>query len=384
MDERYTILISDFHRHGGGHCVYVHTLAKHLLQLGHRPLVACPHRSQLAIDCEGDGIEVFDEFRFDAGFTPVSFCRDIALIERIKATENIDVIHVNGSRDHWEMATANLLSKKKVPIVRTRQNTKPVKNNFLNRFLNQKLTNHTITPCAYVKDMYADSPVFKNCEITVIHHGVELERFAPQPSDEKMRKELGLSADNIVIGILGRLEWDKGHKYLFEAIAPLIKEEYPNIKVLVIGFGEEDKNLRRLCERLDISRNVVFLGWRSDVREVISLFDIGAHPSIGVDTSSYAMKEMMAMEKPIVCSSYGGLKEIADDELTGYVVPPRDSDALQDRILDLCRSRELREKMGKEGRKKVEREFTSTISVERTLETYTHTIAKFEKLGRTD
>lgn len=374
MDERYTILMSDFHRHGGGHCVYVHTLAKHVLKLGHRPLVACPHRSQLAIDCESDGIEVLDEFRFDAGFTPISFCRDIALIEHVKAKNKIDVIHVNGSRDHWEMATANLLSKKKVPIVRTRQNTKPVKNNLLNRFLNQKLTDHTITPCAYVKDMYADSPVFRNCEITVIHHGVEMDKFAPHPPDERLRSEIGLSADNIVIGILGRLDWDKGHKYLFEAIAPLIKGEFPHIRVLVVGFGTEDENLRTMCERLGISRNVVFLGWRSDVGEVISLFDIGVHPSIGVDTSSYAMKEMMAMEKPIVCSSYGGLREIADDGLTGYVVPPRDSDGLRGRILDLCRSGELREKMGREGRKKVEREFTSKLSAQRTLEIYKQAI----------
>jgi glycosyltransferase involved in cell wall biosynthesis len=110
------------------------------------------------------------------------------------------------------------------------------------------------------------------------------------------------------------------------------------------------------------------------MREVISVFDIGVHPSIGVDTPSYAMKEMMAVEKPIVCSSYGGLKEIAEDGPTGIVVPPRDSNGLRDRIAKLCGSKELREKMGREGRKKVEREFTSTLSAQRTLEVYKRAI----------
>ncbi len=370
MDDRYTILISDFHRHGGGHCVYVHTLAKHLLRLGHRPLVACAAGSQLAADCGESGIEVIDSFRFDGGFTPLSFYKDVALANRMKAKHHVDLTHVSGSRDHWVMATADFLSHEKTPLVRTRHSTKPVKNTVFNRILNQRLTSRTICVCQDLKEMLSESPVFRNHEMDVIHNGIELSEFTPGPPAVRVLEEFGVSADDFVIGIVGRLDWDKGHKYLFEAAAPLINGEFGNITIMVVGFGPERGNLERLCQTLGISHRVVFTGARNDMREVMSVFDIGVHPSIGVDTSSYAMKEMMAMEKPIVCSSYGGLKEITDDGLTGIVVPPRDSEAIREGIIRLYRSEEMRRKMGEAARKKVENEFTAEAFARTTLRVY--------------
>jgi glycosyltransferase involved in cell wall biosynthesis len=230
-----------------------------------------------------------------------------------------------------------------------------------------------------MKDILITTPLFENQDISVVHNGVELDKFAPIPPDQAVRKEFGIASGEVVVGIVGRLDWDKGHEYLFEAAAPLIKGEFPNMKILVVGAGKKQGELEQLCERLQISQNVIFAGGRSDIREVISIFDIGVHPSIGVDTSSYAMKEMMTMEKPVVCSSYGGLPEIADDGVTGFVVPPRDSDLLRDRIAQLCRSEELREKFGKAGREKVLKEFSAATSVQKTLEVYEHAIEDFDK-----
>ena len=375
----YTIMISSFHRYGGGERVYAHILARHLARLGHRPIVACPRGSKLAEDCAAEGIEILDGFKFDGGFTPRSFFHDISLAKRIMKQNGIDLFHVNGSRDHWVMGMANLFLDKKTPVVRTRHNTKPVKNNILNKFLNRRLTDRTISVCQYVKDMLSDSPVFKNHEISVIHNGVELENFSPAPRNTKILDEFGIPPESLVIGIIGRLDWDKGHKYLFEAVVPLIKNEFPDLRVVAVGFGKKRRKLEQMCEELGIASNVVFAGKRDDVREIISILDMGVQPSIGIDTSSYAIKEMMAMEKPLVCSSYGGLKEINEDGVTGFVVPPKDSDSLRERIAELCRSRELREKMGKAARKKVEQEFTSQISVMETLKIYQRAIENFDK-----
>jgi len=375
----YTIVISSFHRYGGGERVYAHILARHLAKLGHRPIVACPRGSKLAKDCAAEGIEVLDRFKFDVGFTPISFFHDITLARRVIKENGVDLFHVNGSRDHWVMGIANLFLEKKTPVVRTRHNTKPVKNNVLNRFLNRKLTDRTISVCQYVKEMLSDSRVFKNHEIYVIHNGVELEKFSPVAPNAGILEEFGIPPEALVIGIIGRLDWDKGHKHLFEAVAPLIKNEFPNLMVVAVGFGRKRKKLEQMCERLSISRNVIFAGRRNDVREIISILDMGVQPSIGIDTSSYAIKEMMAMEKPLICSSYGGLKEINEDGVTGFVVPPEDSDSLRERIAELCRSKELRERMGKAARKKVEQEFTSQISVMETLKIYQRAIEKFDK-----
>jgi glycosyltransferase involved in cell wall biosynthesis len=323
-------------------------------------------------------MKILDEFKFKSGFTPVSFFHDVSLAGRVREEYHVDLMHVNGSRDHWVMGTSNLFSSKKVPIIRTRHNTKPVKNSLANRFLNQRLTDRTISVCQYVKDMLAESPVFKNHEISVVHNGVELEKFSPAEPNMAIREEFGISPEAPVIGIIGRLDWDKGHKYLFEAISPLVKGEFPGLKVVAVGFGRKRKTLEKMCKELGISQNVIFTGRRDDVRQIISIVDVGAQPSIGIDTSSYAMKEMMAMEKPLVCSSYGGLKEINEDGVTGFVVPPKDSNSLRERIAELCRSSELRERMGKAARERVEREFTSLIAVQETLRVYERAIKNSE------
>jgi glycosyltransferase involved in cell wall biosynthesis len=230
-----------------------------------------------------------------------------------------------------------------------------------------------------VKEMLEESPVFDKREISVIHNGIDTDKFAPIPPDPKIRKEFGISDADLVIGLVGRLDWDKGHRYLFEAAAPLINGEFANIKIIALGFGKELERLKRLCEQLHILRNVIFAGQRNDIKEIISIFDVGVQPSIAVDTSSYSMKEIMAMQKPVVCSSYGGLKEIAEDGVTGYVVPPRDSDSLRERIAELCRSGEVRERMGKAGRRRVEQEFSAQVSVQKTLEVYRRAIEGFRK-----
>ncbi len=369
-----TFLISCFHRHGGGERIYAHMLARHLVRLGHRPLLACPRGSKLARDCAEEGLEILDGFKFDGGFTPLSFLHDVLFAKRARREHRIDLFHVSGSRDHWVMAIANLLSEEKVPVIRTRHNTKTVGNNVLNRFLNRKLTDRTISVCHHVKEMLSGSPVFRNHEISVIHNGVELEKFSPVSGDTEIRAELGIPPDALVIGIIGRLDWDKGHKYLLEAVAPLIHGEFPQLRVLMVGFGKKQEKLKQMCHRLEISRNIIFTGWRDDVMRIISAIDMGVQPSIGIDTSSYAIKEMMAMEKPVVCSSYGGLGEINEDGVTGFVVPPRDADSLRDRIAELCGSSELRERMGKAARKRVEQEFTASISVRETLRVYERAI----------
>jgi glycosyltransferase involved in cell wall biosynthesis len=358
--------------------MYVRILAKHLAELGHQPLVACPKDSFLARDCRQDGIEVLNGFRFDKGFTPISFCRDIRAAGEVRGRNQVDLVHTNGSRDHWVMAAANLASGERLPLVRTYHNTRPVRQSPWNRWLYRN-TDRVISVCHYVKDMLSEASIFEGQEMAVIHNGIELERFSPMPPDPNVSGELGLSPDDIVVGIIGRLDWDKGHRYLFEAAAPMIQGEYPRLKILVVGFGKKQPELVRLCQRLGVSANVKFLGARNDIRELISVFDIGAHPSIGVDTSSYAVKEMMAMEKPVVLSTYGGLSEIAEDGVSGFYVPPRDSHALQKRLTDLCRSRGLRRTMGKAARQRVEREFTSIGSVRKTLEVYEETIERFGK-----
>lgn len=102
----------------------------------------------------------------------------------------------------------------------------------------------------------------------------------------------------------------------------------------------------------------------------LQAIDIGVQPSIDCDTSSFSLKELMAAEKPVVASDYGGLTEIVTDGEDGLVVPAGTAEPLAEALRSLLRDRELRHKLGEAGRRRVLRDFTVQVFARRTLDAY--------------
>lgn len=365
------ILITDPHLRGGGQVRYVANLARELGRRGHRVVIGCRPGSVLIEAAREAGCECHPHFAYRGGLRPRAWWGDLREMRGYLLRERPDIVHVNGSQDHWTAALANAWAGSPACVVRTRHNTYRVSDSPPNRWLNRTLTTYQIVVCDVVRRDLAASPVFDGARMCSIHNGVDATAFAPDPAARAaVRAEFGFADNDFVCGIAARFVKDKGHVYFLKAAAEVARE-YPHLRVLLLGQGVLESELRQLCASLGIADKVRFAGFRDDMARATQAFDAGVLTSIGCDTSSFSLKEEMAAEKPLLASDYGGLTEIVSDGVEGFVTPagevPPIAQALQ-RLLAM--SPEERAAMGRAGRERVLREFTVEVFAERTEAAY--------------
>jgi glycosyltransferase involved in cell wall biosynthesis len=211
---------------------------------------------------------------------------------------------------------------------------------------------------------------------TIVHYnGVDVRAFAP-PDHE---------TDGRTILSVGRLVEKKGMEYLIEAFAR-IAGEAPEVRLEIAGDGPLRRPLERLTSERGLSARVTFHGSLPH-REVAALMQkssIICQPSVtaangdseGLPT---VVLEAAATGKPLIGTRHSGIPEIIADGTTGFLVPERDVAALADRILLLIKSTDLRRRMGKAGRERIEREFDLRKQAKRLEEIYHETISSFER-----
>lgn len=193
-------------------------------------------------------------------------------------------------------------------------------------------------------------------KIRVIRNSVQV---AP-PLDESRRRalgsSLGLQTGDQVVGMIAMLRPEKDHTTMLRAFQAVVSRA-PRAKLLLVGDGPERHGLSVLATELRIAESVMFLGERFDARELLQLVDVAALCSYAVECLPYAILEAMAAAKPVVSSAVGGVPELVEDGLTGYLVPPRDPHALAGRIVSLLHDTARAERMGEAGRQRLETRF---------------------------
>lgn len=191
-------------------------------------------------------------------------------------------------------------------------------------------------------------------EVEVIPFGIDLEKFSP-----KSKKK---DSKIITIGFIKHLEPKYGASYLIEAFSEVCKE-YTNTNLLILGEGSLENELKNLVKELKIEDRVKFIGFVPNdlVPQYLSQMDIFVMPSIKESESfGVAALEASAMEIPVVASDIGGVPEVVEDGKTGILVEPKNVKKLVEAIKKLIEDENLRKKMGKAGRKFVERNYNWT------------------------
>jgi len=183
----------------------------------------------------------------------------------------------------------------------------------------------------------------------LLGNGVNLTAFDPTVVDPervaRIREELGLPPGAPVVGTVGRLVAEKGYRELFAA-AHSVRRELPNVRFVAVGESDHAKpDAINEQEQAEAAKDVVFTGWRKDVRDVLGVFDVFVLPSWreGVPRSAI---EAAAMGKPLVLTDIRGCREVATDGIEGTLVPVRDPGSLAEAILELLRNPERRVRMG--------------------------------------
>jgi glycosyltransferase involved in cell wall biosynthesis len=230
---------------------------------------------------------------------------------------------------------------------------------------------------ATAKDQLENNPSTKR--MVTIYEGIDLDRFVPSAVHGQVRKELGIPADKKIVGYVSRVVEGKGHNEFIEAAARVTKT-YKNVVFLIVGDNKADeessliRQLRSKSSNLGLSDNLIFMGWRTDIPQILSMLDIFVHcPTTWIEGLGIAHLEAMAMGKPTVVSSNGGLSDAAADGVTGFIVPPGDIEKLAASVLRLLTDHELAVRFGRNARQRAEDLFDvakNTKKVEVFLEEY--------------
>jgi glycosyltransferase involved in cell wall biosynthesis len=164
--------------------------------------------------------------------------------------------------------------------------------------------------------------------VHLIWNGAPLDTFAPAPREraQTVRQALGIAPDAPVIGAIARLNEQKGHRYLLDAAAIVLKTR-PDVRVLIAGDGDLMAPLQEQARALRIAGSVVFAGHRDDVPDLLGAIDVFCISSI-YEGTPLTLFEAMASGKTIVSTSVDGCREVLQDGTTGLLVPSRDPAAL--------------------------------------------------------
>ena len=212
------------------------------------------------------------------------------------------------------------------------------------------ITDEIITLTRQEKRDHLQFGIASEDKFSTIHSGVNLDAFFNVSVDNTaMMRSLDIPEDSFVVGTAGRLTPVKGHRHLIEAAGNIL-DVRPDTTFVFLGDGELFDELKNMATKLGIEKNVKFLGWRSDVAEVMSVFDVFVLPSLN-EGMGRVLVEAMTLGKPVIASDVGGISDLVIHGKNGLLVPAADPDALADEIQCMMNNPKKRDAMGCEGKK---------------------------------
>ena len=177
--------------------------------------------------------------------------------------------------------------------------------------------------------------------------GTDLERIARATPAEDLKRELGLG-ESKVVGVVAKLSPVKGHGHFLEAAA-LISKAHGDVRFLIVGDGSERTRLEREAGELGLSGKVHFIGVRDDVPAVLKLMDVLVLSSLS-EGSPNVVLEGMAAGVPVVAMRVGGVPEVVEDGVSGFLVDTGDAPGLSNAVLRLLNDADRAREMGKKSR----------------------------------
>lgn len=287
----------------------------------------------------------------------ITFPISIILICRIINRENIDIVHLQGLLN-FQAAIAAYIMRKKIVW--------HLVGSMYPRFLVVLLmpfvillSNHIIIIANKMGDYYFQGRTISS-KVSVIYGCVDAYKFSPSCISEshrdKLKKEFCISSSDRIIGCIGNINPAKGYEYLLDSIN-IIKKKHTNIKYIIIGkISDSQKQyfakLLSIVNSQNLMDDVFFVGQRDDIPHMLSIFDIFILPST-TEGTPIAVLEAMSMEKLVVAADVGAVSEQIINGKTGFIIPPRDSEAIARCITSLLNNGNNLQEMGKSARVRV-------------------------------
>ncbi len=307
-------------------------LCEGLVQKGWQVTIACRPGSGLEAHARQRGLPTF----------PVALREDYDIfsawrLARFIRKEDISVVHAHHNRAHAVCLLAKLLlswsGAAPVLVVSRRVSFAPGKNPFSRWKYSSRLIDRIAAVAGAVKDVLVHSGVSAE-RVSVIHSGVDIQRFSPKPADPAFRKSLELPDGKPLIGKIANASPWKGQNVLLEAAALLLKKGR-SLHLLFAGRDTDGPWLKGEVERLGLQDHVTLLGFRTDVPDLLSCLDISVNAAVAGEGLSGALRESLAMAVPVAASDMAGNRELLGPGGERFLFKPGDAVALAQRLEEI-------------------------------------------------
>lgn len=362
---------------GGAESVTARFL-RHLAAAG-RPVPVCTvtdrHDGPAADEIARAGVP-----RFDLGARRLADPLALGRLLRLLRRERIDVLHAHG-QDASILAAAASLRRPTALVVTRHVLEEPVDDvrQRARAFLalaSLRRADAVVAVSRAVAERLEDAAGVPGERIHVILNGIETCRFEAdrlERSRTDVRRTLGLEEGTRVVVVPSVLREGKGHDLLLAAL-PAIRDRVPEVRVLFAGGGERAGPLRREARDRGLDDLVAFLGFRTDVPELLAASDLVVLPSLA-EALPTVLLEAAAAGRPVVATRVGGTPEVVEDGRTGALVPPGDVEALGGAVADLLEDGVRARRFGRAARTLAKRRFGLQRQVDRTLALWRETAA---------
>jgi len=249
-------------------------------------------------------------------------------------------------------------------IIYRRGTALPLKNNLINHWLYQHLTDAIIVNSREIKSLLLshNSGFIEESKIHLIYNEVEMSAYRAGNRNKGLHTG---SNGEVVLGNIGRLVEQKGQKHLIE-LAHHLKQQGISFRILIAGSGKLKDQLMHYARQLGVEDKVQFMDFIDDIQAFIHNIDIFVFPSLH-EGSSHTLLEVMAASKPVVAFNISSIPEIVEHNKNGFLVERDNSEDLFRCVHKLIAHKDLRSEFGARGREKVEKEFNSDQSFNRLL-----------------
>jgi len=329
--------------------------------------VACYYSGELALAMRAEGFQIYS-LRC-GGIYSIKGVKNIICLYKLIRREKITLIvtYHEGS-DFLGLALSKLCA---VPIISNRRDM-GYKTRLPHRVAYKLLGRYfdgAITVSDAVKNEVINRGWFKEGKVWCIHNGIKVEEYGNHVDRESIKRSIGVEANKYVVGLIGNIKKIKGIRFFLHA-ASLICAQNSGIEFVIIGHdlnetGNSMNDMKWLAKKMNVADKIHFLGGRSDIADLLPIFDVAVISSLSEGFSNVLL-EYMASAKPVVATDVGGNREAVIHGETGLLVPPKNSQKLAEAINVLLNDKEIALRYGLSGRRRVETEF----SLQRMIEKY--------------
>lgn len=341
------------------------SLARGLRERGHEVSLACIRGDRLEAKARETGFDPRPELSLDPR-VPLRIVRDLIALLTVLREERVEILHVNHSHDHW--LAALVARRLPVKIVRTFHTLRAVRRDPLHRWLYRSRCDAAICVSRGIEARCREAHIpTERC--FAIGGAVDLERFSPEIRGAGIRAEFGFGGAPVV-GTVSRLAPNRDHELLLRGFRGMI-QSLPEARLLIAGKGENRSRLETLVRSLDLSRAVVFAGYRDrDLPQVLAAMDLFALMGTGSEESCRAALEAMAAGKAVVGRKVGALPETIRHGETGWLLEGDTPEELTGALLILLKDQDRVRGMGRVGRHVAESEHSGAARALKTEAVY--------------